>query len=464
MSIPGITKDNFLRVLHEALSPSGPIQSIEHLFGREAQMREIDKALFSPGRQVFVYGDRGVGKTSLAQTAAFAHQSAEAEPLILGCSRNTTFYDLIETIARKILGLAPATKRSSTRSAKLRAIVLEVGAEEKREHTDLPKISTFSAAVELLAELASRYPSKTLVVVDEFDVLRETEKELFADLIKQLGDQKLPVQFIICGIGESLDNLLGAHASCFRYVEGVPVPRLRFDARLEIIENSSAALAVTIPEPIRFRIASISDGFPHYVHLICEKLYWKLFEDDVPVNAATRDHYLAAIRDATKGIQQQLRRAYDKATMKDNDENQFVLWAAADHANLARHREDIFRSYVSIMEYLREKPLDQTDFYRQLATLKAPSCGCILKSQSRESRNWYLFTESIIRGYVRLRAEENGIALATEHTGSDEPELGGQFHYGRPMQGWRRLYSRMPKPGESLGGWHRRHDKLRGDK
>jgi Cdc6-like AAA superfamily ATPase len=208
MAIRGIARDDFLHILHEALSPSGPIQSIEHLFGREAQMREIDKALCSPGRQVFVYGDRGVGKTSLAQTAAFAHQSAETEPLILGCSRNTTFYDLIDTIARKIQGSEPTTKRSSTRSAKIRAVVLEVGVEEKRESPELPKATTFSDAIELLSTLAPRYPPKTLIVIDEFDVLREDEKELFADLIKQLGDQRLPIQFIICGIGESLDNLL----------------------------------------------------------------------------------------------------------------------------------------------------------------------------------------------------------------------------------------------------------------
>ena len=53
-----------------------------------------------------------------------------------------------------------------------------------------------------------------------------------------------------------------------------------------------------------------------------------MFDDPRPVTTSTRAHYLAAIRAATNGIQQQLRRSYDKATMKDTDENHFILWAA----------------------------------------------------------------------------------------------------------------------------------------
>ena len=35
-----------------------------------------------PGKHIFIYGDRGVGKTSLAQTAAFLQQSADSSPIL----------------------------------------------------------------------------------------------------------------------------------------------------------------------------------------------------------------------------------------------------------------------------------------------------------------------------------------------------------------------------------------------
>jgi uncharacterized protein len=63
--------------LHRVLSPSHAIQSAELLRGRTEHLAEIRRALYSPGRQVFIYGHRGVGKTSLAQTAAFERQSSE---------------------------------------------------------------------------------------------------------------------------------------------------------------------------------------------------------------------------------------------------------------------------------------------------------------------------------------------------------------------------------------------------
>jgi len=445
MSIAGQTKDSLLAILHDQLSPSGPVQSIEHLYGRELQLREIDKALSSTGRHVFVYGDRGVGKTSLAQSAAYAHQSSENDPILVGCNRSTTFFDIVETVARRVQNTDPTVKQTSTKSRGLKALGVQIGTETKFERIEILKPTRFNEAVELLGKFVPRHSAKALVVVDEFDLLAEPEKGMFADLIKQIGDQKIPVQFVFCGIGESLDELLGAHGSSYRYVEGIEVERLRFDARLDIIQKSSFALGVEVPEPQRFRVAAISDGFPHYVHLICEKLYWELFYDEAVVHKASKEHYGAAIGAAINGIQQFLRRAYDKATIKNNDENHFILWAAADHPNLMRHKEDIYESYVGIMSKLGEEPLEFKDFARLLSRLTSPACGGILRRQSDDARSYYQFSESIVRGYVRLRAEEQGINLATEHSEHVEGRLTARPRkLYRPVAGWRRLYKKLP--------------------
>lgn len=443
MSIAGQTKESLLSILKEHLSPSGPVQSIEHLHGRELQLREIDKALSSPGRQVFVYGDRGVGKTSLAQSAAYTHQAGAADPILIGCNRTTTFFDVVENVVKRTSNVDHTIKETSTRIKKLTALGMQIGSETKAERLRFHKPTTFNEAVELLATFPKSV-EKQLVVVDEFDLLLDAEKAMFADLIKQIGDQKLPVQFVFCGIGDSLDELLGAHGSSYRYVEGIEVERLRFDARLDIIVQSSSALGVEVPEPQRFRIAAISDGFPHYVHLICEKLYWELFYDERPVSTATKEHYGGAIGAAINGIQQQLRRAYDRATIKDNDENHFILWAAADHPNLMRHKDDIYESYVAIMARMGEEPLDFTTFTRQLAVLTSPSCGRILRRQSADARSYYQFSENIVRGYVRLRAEEQGINLATEYSEHAEGRITARPRkLYKPVAGWRRLYRKM---------------------
>src|SRR6185312_6350877 len=75
--------------------------SQEHLRGREAQIREIEQALYARGRSIFIHGERGVGKTSLAQTVAHQHQSSDYEPIILACQPQSTFTRIIsELISR----------------------------------------------------------------------------------------------------------------------------------------------------------------------------------------------------------------------------------------------------------------------------------------------------------------------------------------------------------------------------
>ncbi|WP_338928930.1 ATP-binding protein [Roseomonas mucosa] len=99
--IPGIEREKFEAELRRTLSPSAPIKSPEMLRGRERNLEQIRRAFVQMGRHIFIYGDRGVGKTSLALTAAYEHESAHREPLMLTC--RGTFFD----IARDLLhGLA----------------------------------------------------------------------------------------------------------------------------------------------------------------------------------------------------------------------------------------------------------------------------------------------------------------------------------------------------------------------
>src|SRR4051794_34734849 len=102
--IGNLSEEEFANTLHQYLSPSRAIQSEEHLYGRDTQLQRIKEALYSPGRTVFIYGDRGAGKTSLAQTVAFSHQNAKYDPVIKACGAQTTFGSLIRHIADTLSG------------------------------------------------------------------------------------------------------------------------------------------------------------------------------------------------------------------------------------------------------------------------------------------------------------------------------------------------------------------------
>ena len=72
--------DEFKAVLRENIRPAQPIDDPQLLKGRDAKLREIERAFNSRGMHIFIHGDRGVGKTSLALTAATLKHPASSEP------------------------------------------------------------------------------------------------------------------------------------------------------------------------------------------------------------------------------------------------------------------------------------------------------------------------------------------------------------------------------------------------
>jgi len=268
----------------------------------------------------------------------------------------------------------------------------------------------------LLKHLSDGKQGRTLVVVDEFDLMKKEEDKVnFANLLKQVGDQRINIQFIFCGIGKSLDDLLGAHGSAHRYIQDIELKRLIFDPRYEIIDASAIAFGINIGARMRTRIAAISDGFPHYIHLVCEKLFWELFRDPQPCTNVSLEHYKEAIRSAIEAVQPELRKTYDKATLKDVDDYEEVLWAVANHSDLFQHNDTIYDSYLGIMKERGKGPVERTKFTAKLTSLKSSSFGRILVSKKR---NWTEFRETVVRGYVRLRAEDQGVELAQDCTTS----------------------------------------------
>lgn len=425
MAIIGLDEDAFLAQLNSHLHPSSPITSNEYLYGRTVQLETIRRALASPGRQIFIHGDRGVGKTSLAQTAAYLYQSADREPIFVSCNSNTTFLQVVSAILRS--ATTPAVKSgSSSHSFRVGAgsgpTKLEAEYEYKNswDASKAPTAEEFNAALAALARETSAYSEKTIVVIDEFDLIKsQDEKAYFADLIKQLADQRIPLRILFCGIGRSLEQLLGSHGSAYRYIEGVQLDRLTYGARFEIIDESARALGVKVHDHARNRIAAVSDGFPHFVHLLCQKLYWEMFADPSEVALSTNSHYEEAVRNALLSIEMYLKSSYDRATKRDSGDYERVLWAVADHSDLQRSIHSIRHSYDAICNAMEANQVESSMLVTRLNTLKSKSCGHIL---STVRRSWYEFSESMMRGYVRLVAENSGCPLASEYEAGTEPK------------------------------------------
>ena len=60
-------KDERLKTLNEVFSPISPIKRRDFFFGRRIQLEDVVDAINETGQHAILYGERGVGKTSLIQ-------------------------------------------------------------------------------------------------------------------------------------------------------------------------------------------------------------------------------------------------------------------------------------------------------------------------------------------------------------------------------------------------------------
>lgn len=412
MAIDNLKEVEFVDVLQRYLSPSSPINRVTALKGRAEQIDQIKKAFHSPGRHIFIHGDRGVGKSSLALAVGNYLSAEGVRPIQIACNGGS-FFGLVRAAAQQMLGSSPLSPPKANSKVGLSAYGFGVTLENLLQKREVPEINDLNQAVNIIRYCADKNLHESVLIFDEFDAIDDvSSRTLFADFIKQIGDQRVPVKLFFTGIGKSLENLLTAHHSCYRYLASVLLEPLGWSGRIDIISAAAEALHIEVDQSSVTRIAAISDGFPHYVHLMCEKLFWSVFEDFETVAVTGPDHYLEALRGAVNDIEPFLRELYEMATQKYNNDYQEVLWAVADHHEFNRRSADIFQSYLEIMRQRNGSTLDRAKFNQRMNALKRDSHGAILVG-SRQG--WYELSEPILRGYIRLRAEHEGVQLAKEH-------------------------------------------------
>jgi Cdc6-like AAA superfamily ATPase len=417
MAIPGIDQDRISEVLRQHLTPSAHIVSPERLFGRGKKLIQIERAFNSNGRHVFIFGDRGVGKTSLAMTAAYLHQPTADEPVYVLCSESSTFADILFAIGNNALPLRERME-SGASSRNVGMTFAGFGGSFKPGDRAVPSFGAptdINEASNIIRYINERRPKGTVVVIDELERLRnEEDKVKLAEFVNSISSVQTSTKFILSGIGHTVEDLLGAHRSATRKLETIELERISHDELWKIVSTVADELGVTVDRDYLIRASILSDGFPHYVHLIAESLFWAMFDDEAVCIAASAEHFRAAVTGAIERTEVEHKSAYRRATekVKNTREYELALWSLADKTETRRQLDSIYSdSYLRIIRSLGDDytKVEKNKLNQRLLSLKSPSHGEVLRGYGS---GWFAFSETILRGYVRLMAEHQGISLA----------------------------------------------------
>jgi Cdc6-like AAA superfamily ATPase len=387
-----------LRLVGEAFRPAAPIDRRSLFSGRAEQIADLFSIASQPGQHGLIYGERGVGKTSLAAVTASMLESAN-----MLCARATCdVSDDFESVWRKALDeLQMSTKRQ--------AIGFGAGSVERAESAArlLGTGAVTPNAVRGALERAAR-ERELVVFIDEFDRLRDADaRVLFADTIKTLSDRVARATIVLIGVADSVGELIREHRSVERALAQIHMPRMTRDELAEIVNRGIEAAQMTIRPAAVAKIAALSQGLPHYTQLLSQLAAQAALSRRV-VDVEVRD-VDAALRRALERAQQSVVEAYEQATT-DTRRSMYpqvlLACALAPDNDFGLFRPGDVREPLS---RILGKPTKTASFARHLDELAEGSRGGVLEKRGTGRTSRFRFADPLLQPYVAMQGVAQGL-------------------------------------------------------
>lgn len=254
-----------------------------------------------------------------------------------------------------------------------------------------------------------------VIVVDEFDRLSNPATlEQVSDLLKQLSVISADLKFCFCGVTDDLGELLSSHQSVDRYVFGVELRPFPSDVIWRLVEETCKAFGIDLGRGRMIRISQIAAGYPHFAHLIVKNTLLEAYERGWKFDEISDEIFREGLNRSSSQAATRLRTTYEDAIRKGTDRYMEVLFATANSVHMNRQFKDIVSDYEIIMERRPERQGYDTrkanaqDLRNALDNLSRR--GFLKKGAS----GWYQFHDPMLRSYIRLIAETEGVELSDD--------------------------------------------------
>lgn len=388
-------------ILNQVFTPIQPVQEKDFFRGRLNQLTKIVDAINEKGQHAILYGERGVGKTSLANIMYKSYTNIY--PVKITCERRHTFQTLWEDAFSKIKYSTTVEGIGFIPSKSEQLITMN-------ECITNSEIKT-NQIVELLNELGDDF--RLMFIFDEFDnIMDAATRASFADLIKSLSDNNINSTVVLVGIADSIEELIGNHQSLERCLKQVKMPRMKRDECEEIVTKGLRLLQFKIDKEVLEKIIEFSSGFPHYVHLLCKYGCMELIENEK--NTFSLPYLSIAINKGIENTSEQLRISYRKAVLTANSSDKWKnLLSACANCELDEFNSfsiaDIVKQFNKITSKTTNRTSRNSDINYNINELTKVSRGEILTKLGRGKSTRYSFNNPMMRAFIKLKIYSNSI-------------------------------------------------------
>lgn len=383
--------------VREIFTPFSPIKDAECLSGREEEISSIYSSLNTPGQHALIYGERGIGKSSLANVIAqMVKDSLDYRIFFKRCSSQDNFLSIVSDMLsskgydtscmesiKEIVGAGQAKIGLDLLGASLNST------RRNQEKIDLnSKLSSPSWVASLLKD------ERFLLVLDEMDLIdKNSEKEKVAVFLKHLSDSDSKLKILIVGVGDTGKDLIANHKSVERCINEIYLKPIKVSALKNIVHVGEVKLGIDFDDEVVDDMVDISGGYPHFVHLIALKCTEDAIVDKK--NRISAVELSEGLKKSSKSSEGQFRRVYEEAIRHNAEVSKKVILAAS----LCHPKGFMVREITEMLSQVVDPNLPKSSITNCLARWSTQAQSGLLV---RVSRGQYKFSDPRIMSYVKM--------------------------------------------------------------
>lgn len=375
----------------QRLFDGAPIDEEQMFAGRSSEVTKMLRTVFERARHVVLFGERGVGKTSLS---------------------NIFWKRYGRTLQSFVVARVQCGPHDDFSSIWVRALEeLKAAGEAKGKPEYVPFETGFDAITpsQIRRELQKISPNALpIIILDEYDkVVDAGAKTLTANLIKELYDFAVHTTVILVGVADNISELVEDHASINRALVDVPLGRMSEGELREIIEQRLRQTRIKFSQDAIWTIIILSRGLPFFTQTLSKLAAINAIENR-RLNVDNSDVEVAMTR-FVEDTAVAFRDAYRAATRTNQKSNlQETLLACA----LAKCDDEGFFKATDLVEPLSAIMKDRrriAHFDKHLRRFSSEDGGNILIKRGGERQQIFRFSDPMMQPYVIIRGIQSGM-------------------------------------------------------
>jgi hypothetical protein len=249
-------------------TPGAPINDPRLFSGREQLLARLSQRLSEPGLNFILYGERGVGKTSLWQILLNGrrvqrHSASESDDFV------SIFLRVLERLGEQF---TPEQRRRLTGlSSQLGSDKIgHIGTSEESETSETPIARRQLDLNFVLDKVAERAADLDAVVIDEFQsISAEAVQTQIIEVVKGFSDRRLVLPIFFVGVADSDDALISSPEYPQykgRHFCAELVPRMSDSEIRDILTVRRKRYNVGFEDEVVDELVRIASGYPVTAH------------------------------------------------------------------------------------------------------------------------------------------------------------------------------------------------------